>query len=286
MAGELRPRSLIWATDIDVLPADRVVERRDPPGGPGHLVVRSPSNPGHYWGNFLVFDEPPQTGHGARFEAAFTAAFPQAKHRTLCWDVTDGEVGDTRAEFLGRGYRMMMNGGLTAHPGQIVRHPRANREVEIRRLDPTDGADATLWESSVALDIAINDHSADPIADYQPFARRRQQDMRDLFCAGHGGWYVALDPQSGSLVGACGVVATGSRGRFQSVGTHPDHERRGICRRLVADAGTDAAARHGLRDLVIVADAEGHAYGIYESLGFQLSEHAVGVWLRPQDVPA
>lgn len=48
------PRSLVWATDIDTLPLDRVVERRD-----GYLAVSSPSNPRHYWGTLLLFDKPP-----------------------------------------------------------------------------------------------------------------------------------------------------------------------------------------------------------------------------------
>ncbi len=34
------PKSLVWATDYDVLPIDHVVEPRD-----GYLVVRSPGNP-------------------------------------------------------------------------------------------------------------------------------------------------------------------------------------------------------------------------------------------------
>jgi ribosomal protein S18 acetylase RimI-like enzyme len=286
MAQDPRPRSLIWATDIDVLPADRVVERRDPPGGPGHLVVGSPSNPGHYWGNFLVFDEPPRLGDAERWEAAFTAAFPDAPHRTFCWDGTDGDEGAARTEFVKHGYRIMSNGGLIAHPEEIVRHPRANREVEIRRLDDAPGSDTALWEQSLALDITVNDHEPEPIAAFEPFARRRQRDLRALFSAGHGGWYVALDPERGAVVGACGVVTTGSRGRFQSVATHPDHERRGICRRLVAEAGLDAAERHDLRDLVIVADTEGRAHRIYESLGFRARERAAGVWRLPGQAPA
>src|SRR5262249_11306717 len=44
------PRSLVLATDLDVLAPDSVVERRD-----GYLLVRSPSNPTFYWGNFLLF---------------------------------------------------------------------------------------------------------------------------------------------------------------------------------------------------------------------------------------
>ena len=54
------PRSLVWATSIDVLPPDRVVERRD-----GYLVVRSPANPAHYWGNLLLFDDAPAAGDGS-----------------------------------------------------------------------------------------------------------------------------------------------------------------------------------------------------------------------------
>src|SRR5262249_28028818 len=46
------PRSIAIATDLDVLPARSIVRRRV-----GYTVVRSPSNPAHYWGNFLVFDD-------------------------------------------------------------------------------------------------------------------------------------------------------------------------------------------------------------------------------------
>ena len=55
MVARAIPRSLVWATDYDVLPVDHVVERRD-----GYLVVRSPGNPAHYWGNLLLFDDAPQ----------------------------------------------------------------------------------------------------------------------------------------------------------------------------------------------------------------------------------
>src|SRR5262245_44505048 len=64
------PRSLVWATDLDVLPLDHVVERRD-----DHLVVRSPGNPSHFWGNLLLFDQPPAPGDGERWEALFAAEF-------------------------------------------------------------------------------------------------------------------------------------------------------------------------------------------------------------------
>ena len=63
------PRSLVWATDLDVLALDRVLERR-----PGYVVVRSPGNPEYYWGNFLLFDDPPGESDGVRWEALFDEA--------------------------------------------------------------------------------------------------------------------------------------------------------------------------------------------------------------------
>jgi ribosomal protein S18 acetylase RimI-like enzyme len=276
-----RPRSLVWATDIDVLPADRVVERRETAEGAGHLVVRSPGNPEHWWGNFVIFDAPPGPGDGPRWEAVFAAAFPGAGHRALCWDTIDGDEGAAAEEFVSRGYELMCNRGLIAHPEELVPHPRANREVEIRALDPTPGADAALWGAALEIQLEQNAAEPDPIPDYESFARAHQRDLRELFAAGRGAWYVACDPADGAVVAGCGVVATGPRGRFQAVDTRAGHRRRGICRRLIADAAADASARHGLRDLVIVGDAEYHAVGIYESLGFRVRESTIGIWRRP-----
>ena len=60
------PRSLVWATHLDVLPPDRAIARHD-----GFLAVRSPSNPTHYWGNLLLFDDPPHAGDRTRWEELF-----------------------------------------------------------------------------------------------------------------------------------------------------------------------------------------------------------------------
>lgn len=98
----LVPRSLVRATDLDVLPLDRVVERR-----PGFLLIRSPSNPEHFWGNLLLFEGAPGTGDALRWEAVFEEVFgdePRGQHRTFAWDRTDGAFGAAHEEFAGRGY--------------------------------------------------------------------------------------------------------------------------------------------------------------------------------------
>jgi ribosomal protein S18 acetylase RimI-like enzyme len=105
--------------------------------------------------------------------------------------------------------------------------------------------------------------------------------LRVLFETGRGAWYVALDRQRDEVLGSCGVVVTGERGRFQAVDTAQAHRRRGICSRLLVAATRDAADRFGARQLVIAADPEYHALGLYESLGFQPRERVCGVCRRP-----
>jgi ribosomal protein S18 acetylase RimI-like enzyme len=273
------PRSLVVATDIDVLPSDRVVERRD-----GYLVVRSPGNPSHYWGNLLVFDDAPAAGDGERWEALFGAEFggdARIRHQTFTWDRTDGVAGAAEQEFAARGYRLDDSFGLVANAGGVRPHPRENREVIVRELDPAPGADEALWEGIVELQVAGRDDGHDE-DEYRAFARTRLADRRLYFRAGRGGWFAALDPSSGKVVASCGVVVTGARGRFQAVDTAAEHRRRGIASRLVVEAARRAAS-YGAGRLVIVADAGYHALGLYESLGFVRAEHVFGVCRWPRD---
>lgn len=269
-------RSLVWATDIDVLPANRTVARRD-----GYTVVRSPGNPTHYWGNWLVFEEPPGPGDRRRWEERFAAEFadqPASRHRTFAWDRTDGALGAAETEFASAGYQLERQVGLTATPAEVRSHPRANQTVSVHSPHP-DGEEE-LWAQVLELQVAARDPRIAE-APHREFSRRRQDELRELFAAGHGAWYVAL--LDGEVVGSCGVVVTGERGRFQSVDTAAAHRRRGICSRLVVEAARDAAARHGARRLVIAADPGYHALGIYESLGFVVRERVNGVCLRPPE---
>jgi ribosomal protein S18 acetylase RimI-like enzyme len=269
----------VWATDLDTLPLDRVVEQRD-----GCLLVRSPANPAHYWGNLLLFREPPAPGDGARWEALFDAAFgeePRVRHRTFAWDRVDGALGAAQDEFVARGYDLEESIGLVAEAGRVRPHPRENREVAIRTLDPAPGADAELWDGVVELQVAGRDEGHDE-AEYRSFARARLADRRGLFCAGRGAWYVALDPSSGAVAASCGIVVTGGRGRYQVVDTALAYRRRGIASRLLVEAARRAANEYGAERFVIAADPGYHALGLYESLGFERAERVAGVCRWPR----
>jgi ribosomal protein S18 acetylase RimI-like enzyme len=272
------PRSLVFATDIDVLPPNRVVERRD-----GYLAVHSPSNSGHYWGNLLLFDEPPAAGDGIRWERLFEAEFerePEVRHRTFAWDRVDGALGRAREELVSRGYDLEDTVGLIAGAGEIRAHPRQNREVVIRSLDPAAGSDEELWEAVIELQVDGREAAFEAVP-YRAYRRVRQEDLRARFRAGEGGWYVALSPDRAEVLAACGLVVTGSRARFQAVDTAAAHRRLGISSRLVVEAAQHSAAHHGATRFVIVADAHYHALGLYESLGFQRAEHVYGACRWP-----
>ena len=89
--------------------------------------------------------------------------------------------------------------------------------------------------------------------DYRSFTRARLEDRRALFRAGRGAWYAAIEPDTGEVVGSCGVVVTGNRGRFQVVNTASSHRRRGICSRLVVEAASQAREAYGAERFVIAA---------------------------------
>jgi ribosomal protein S18 acetylase RimI-like enzyme len=263
-------RSLVWSTDFDVQAPDAVVERRE-----GYTAVRSPSNPSSHWGNLLLFDEPPEPGAAPRWEELFLAEVGDLPHRTFAWDRTDGAMG-AADEFVARGYDLDEMVGLVATPADLRAHPRANRDVAVRVLDPH--GDEQLWDALLELRVATRDEGHDEEG-YRAFAEARVRDLRKLFRAGRGTWYVALSGDD--VVSGCGIVVTNGRGRYQAVETASAHRRRGIASRLVAEAARRAAEDHGAEQLVIVADVGYHALGIYESLGFRRREHCFGACLHP-----
>jgi ribosomal protein S18 acetylase RimI-like enzyme len=270
--------SLVWATDIDVLAADHTLQRRD-----RYWVVQSPKNPTFWWGNFLLFDDAPGPGDGERWQALFAQEFadrPEVTHRTLAWDRLDGQHGDAEQELVARGYELESSAGLIATPQQLAEHPAANRDAEIRRLDPA--GDERLWEGVIEVQMATAREEGRELEDgyHRTFLERRQRELREIFLAGRGGWYIAL--LDGEIAGSLGVVVTDRRARYQTVDTVERFRRRGVARRLVFDAARDACSHYDIDHLVIVADPEYHAISVYEGLGFDRVEQVVGAIRKPE----
>ena len=77
-------RSLAFRTDLAILRwAGAEIEDHG-----SRLVVRTPSNPSYYWGNFYLLDQPPAPDAVDGLIAAYDADFPDSAHRAIGVDGT------------------------------------------------------------------------------------------------------------------------------------------------------------------------------------------------------
>ncbi len=234
-----------------------------------YLVIQTPTNPTYYWGNFLLFANPPGAGDLGRWKALFKREIGdqiQAEHLAFGWDSTTGELGLVEP-FLAAGFNLSQNVVLSTRQVQVP--PKYNYEVMVRSLS----ADWE-WEQALQNQVSTRDpeHS---LEGYLVFKRDQMQRYRRMSEAGLGHWFGAFLGEQ--LVADLGVFVAGKLGRFQSVGTHPDFRRRGICGALVYQASRYAFDQMELETLVMVADEDYHATKIYESVGFEPQERQVGL---------
>ncbi len=234
-----------------------------------YLLVRTPANPGFRWGNFLLFPAPPRTGDAVGWRAAFAAEFPGAGHLTFGVDGTRGDRGDP-GELAGLGVTAQVSTVLAA---QQLSEPAPPKEEMVCR--PLVGDND--WAQAAELRFACYGRG-DPA--HQEFTERQLGEARELCRRGHGTWFGAFIGDR--MRSSCGVITDGSGLlRFQSVETDPSYRRRGLASRLVYAAGQYGLAVLGAQTLVIVADPDDVAIGIYRSLGFADAEHQVQLEREP-----
>ena len=239
------------------------VEHRD-----RHVVVRTSANPTYFWGNFVLFDEPAEPGVLAPRLELFAAEFPDAAHVAWGVDTVDGAAG-AEDELVAAGFEVSRDAVLTASALQPLRRPA---EAQLRDVE-TD-AD---WEQALRLRIACADPGNPHVT--EGFLAGQVAAARTLCDRGHATWVGAFE--DGELLSSLGIVSDGSGlARFQTVETHPEARRRGLARTLVHHAGRTALVRGATR-LVIVADPDYHAIGIYRALGFVESETQVQLTRAP-----
>lgn len=241
-----------------------------------HLIVQTPGNPGYHWGNYVIFDRPPVKGDLVVWTELFKREFPyyrEPQHYVFAWEESAGARADCQ-EFLDAGFVLDSAVVLTASAGarSLVPPPRPNSRIEVRKIaSEREWRDVIELQNLCADPKYINDY-------YSEFKERQMAQYRKMSEAGLGHWFGAY--LEGRVVGDLGIFCEGSVGRYQSVGTHPEFRRRGVCGTLVHHAGSLMMKERGLSHLVMEADPEYHAARIYESVGFRRAEinHSLSWW--------
>jgi GNAT superfamily N-acetyltransferase len=248
-----------------------------------HLVIRTPSNPTFYWGNFLLFADPPGEGDLDRWKALFASEVgvpPQVRHFAFGWDGIQGETGQV-GPFLEAGFNLSQSVVLSAQ--QVNPPPKANREVVVRPL-----AEDWEWQQAEDNQVDCREEGHDPQG-YRVFKHDQMLRYRRMSRAGLGEWFGAflgdrLVADLGLYVDRSHSVGDELIGRFQSVVTHPDYRRLGICGTLVEQASRYGFEKMGVETLVMVADEHYFAAKIYESVGFRPTQRQAGMdWWEKAD---
>jgi hypothetical protein len=152
----------------------------------GHyLVVKTPSNPGFYFGNFLLFFEAPYPGALEKWKGLFQKEFsdcPEVKHFTFLWDSPQGagDVGELREA----GFKTDFSVVLTA---KAVHEPRKHNPSVIIRPISTNAE----W-SAVAENQILSKSANFEEREYRVFKKRQMARYRTMAEKGLGQWFGAL----------------------------------------------------------------------------------------------
>ena len=264
-------RSLGFRTDAFLARFDGIVEDL----GDATSII-NPRNPAHYFGNLLIFHNPPRDGDRERWEARYAqtvGSHPGVRHITLAWDVGGPHVTDAAlAPFLDAGYTLDENVVMTAE--SLHAPPRPNTEAELRPLVSDED-----WSLALELQVMTREDRWDE-ASYRSFKEVAVRRYRRMCNAGKGYWYGAF--LGGTLAANLGVFVEGTLARFQSVDTHPEYRRRGLCGTLVHYAARHAGEQLGARTFVIVADEHYFAKDVYRSVGFTPVERQQALLKSPE----
>ena len=158
-----------------------------------YMVVKTPSNPGFYFGNLLLFFQAPKLGSLKTWKKLFQKEFkdsPAVKYFTFLWDSPTEGIGDV-TEFGMEGYKVDFSVVLTAKSVHIPQ--KFNPHVEVRPIT-TDAEWKEATENQILSKVTDYDE-----ADYRLFKERQMARYRAMSGQGLGHWFGAF--LNGKLVG-------------------------------------------------------------------------------------
>ena len=97
-----------------------------------YLIIRTPTNPSFFWGNYLLFDRPPADGDLERWCEPFADEIgspPQVKHQTFGWDSSRDELGVIEP-FLQNGFHREVR--RCVRPARQLHPPLADPHLDLQ----------------------------------------------------------------------------------------------------------------------------------------------------------
>lgn len=270
----LQSLSLGWQTDLIFPRFDGLVLER-----PDCVVVRTPSNPLFYWGNCLILPQRPDDAdleHWLqRFDEEVGCHTRESGHVAIGFDAA-APFAPMHA-WLAAGFQLFATSQLELQ-AQMPRRPATALPSAYFRFAALDLSQPWQLEAAVELQ-CVSDASQYEPEHHRLHRRRQMQRYAAMQAAGLGHWFGIW--RGAQLVADCGLFRDGRLGRFQHVGTHPDWRRRGLCTVLVEQVSAYGFGAMGLDRLIMCADPQDVAIGIYESIGYQRRSHCWGAQRRP-----
>lgn len=238
-----------------------------------HIAIHTPLNPSYYWGNYLLYGRAPTEADVDAWQTAFRREFESdhgVRHVAFGWDVPEGDLGAAQM-FVDAGFELTDDVIMTA--SEVVESPVPNDSITVRKLDV-----ATEWGDAVALNAGADalEKTSSAYAEFKRQIRRRYQRM---LAEGLGVWLGAWS--DGRLVGQLGVFLDRELARLQSVETHPDFRRRGVCSALVEHASRIGLGELGCERMILVAVPGDQAERIYAAGGYEVIGRCQGVHRAP-----
>jgi RimJ/RimL family protein N-acetyltransferase len=245
---------------------------------PDCLVVRSPGQENFYWGNCLMLPALPDDADLAhwlrRFDEEVAAGRPGVRHVAI-GIISEPPPADALPSWIAAGFDRIEVHTMLLRPGQLrAGTPPRAAPLHLRQMALPEGIAAHV-------ELQMSDPFGFEPSGYRLFRQRQMERFAKLQADGLADWFGLWCGQT--LVADCGLLYDGTLGRFQNVMTHPDWRRRGLCSAMVHAVCRHAFEQRGLTELLMCADPDDVAIGIYESLGFASFGREWGVQRYPQE---
>lgn len=244
-----------------------------------YLVVRSPHNPAHHWGNFVLITDRRLALHADLCLEVFAEEFPDADH------VAIGLPGEPDpAPWRGRG--LEVEADLMLEAAEPVAPRPLPAGYHVHQL----GADSD-WDAVVAVDLADARASGEVMTDsFGPFLCALWGTRAEMSRRGRAAFFGAFSG-SGDLVARLGIVLCGPSGahrrvaRYQHVVTSAEHRGRGLAGHLLGVAGRWAQGAGADRWEIHVSPGTA-AHRLYAGLGFTPARRTWQAYRAPQPLIA